>query len=247
MKKNFFTTRILAICFALVTVFFTGCFYNFTYRGEYPDLYTVAINSILWNRGYSQYIESTAQPGIKILEKDDYGRTLYIYYEAGDAETNLVISQYSEEDYVYYYEDFNFLQKENRIAQEGFSQEEVDYLKSLNDWGKEIDLEKCVKKRITNKKADIPCDEKIIEGKVTQKFSENGKIGNIYTKYLTSDNLGNFLVYGYVDFYGEELFIGFVIFIDADCERFNFLVPTETYSYQEELKNFKAENGWVSK
>lgn len=246
MKKRCLLTIILAVCSVLIFIPFTGCAFK-GYSGEYPDLYTVAINSILWNWGHIQQLEGTAQPIIGILEKDDYGRTLYVYYEGSGAETNLVISQYSEEDYVYYYEDFNFLQKDNRSAQEGFSQEEVDNLKSLNDWGKEIDLKKCVKKQITRKKQSIPCDEKIIEEKAVQKFNEKGERYNINTKYLTSDNLGNFLVYGYIWLKDESnIHIFFVMFIDADCERFDFFVPSERYSYQEELKNFKVENGWVS-
>ena len=256
MKKKCLLTFILAFCSVFISISFAGCNLNKTYKGEYPDLYTVAINSILWNAGYSQQIETTEQPEIEILEKDDYGRTLYTYYETSRAEKNLVISQYSEEDYVYYYEDFNFLQKEGRRT--AFSEEESDYLKSLNDWGKELDLDKCVKKRIVRKKQSIPCDEKIIEEKVVQRFNEKGECFQTDLNYLTSDNSGNFLVYGDVSIKNVSgALIYFVIFIDADCEKFNFLVVSEIYSYQEELlgkysyqeklKTFKAENGWVSK
>lgn len=247
MKKKCLLTIILAFCAAFILIPFTGCGFK-EYSGEYPDLYTVAINSILWNIGYSQHIEAAEQPKIEILEKDDYGRTLYTYYEISDAGTSLMISQYSEEDYVYYYEDFNFLQKKNGIAyKEWFSQEEVEYLKSLNDWDKELDLDKCVKKQITRKKQSIPCDKKIIEEKVAQKFNEKGERYDVFPEYLTSDSLGNFLVYGFINLLDSRIYFDFVIFIDADCETFNFFVPSETYSYQEELKNFKAENGWVSK
>ena len=239
-------------CLVITVAFSCGCRRDEIYKGEYPDLYTVAVNSILWNKGYSQYHHSTGQSKIEILEKDDYGRTLFTYLELANAEANLVISQYSEGDYVYYYEDFNFLQKEDRRRNKvEFSEEEADYLKSLNDWGKEIDLDKCVKKQISNLKSNIPCDEDIVKEKVAQEFAEK-EVRRFDTNihYLTSDNSNKFLVYGCTNLIRENAtslaLIYFVILIDADSERFNFLVPSERYTYQEELKNFKAENGWVS-
>ena len=242
--KGFFA---LLGCLFIILVFLGGCTDNSTYRGEYQDLYTEAIHSILWNAGYSSYHHNTAQPEIKILEKDDYGRTLYTYFENWNAEYNLVISQYSDDDYVYYYEDCNFLTKEITNPLTEFSKVEADYLKSLNDWGKEINPEKCVKKPITNVKPSIPCDEKIIEEKVALQFKADEKRSWTGLSYLTSDSVGNFIVYGYINLYDDDKLIQFAIIIDADCEEFKFFVPSELYNYQEELKNFKAENGWMSK
>ena len=56
---------------------------------------------------------------------------------------------------MFYYEDVcHIVKKQPRIVQDAnevFDAEEIDYLKSINDWNKELDYEKCVKKTIIKK------------------------------------------------------------------------------------------------
>jgi len=53
---------------------------EFTYDGAYPELYTLAVNSLLGARGFR--IEGIrANPPMTILETDSYGRILFRYNE----------------------------------------------------------------------------------------------------------------------------------------------------------------------
>lgn len=152
-------------CTALLTVL-TGCAacsYK-GYSGNYPDLYTVAINSLLWNKGHSDKIDRFCDSEINILEKDEIGRILYIYYEdyydGGTISfSSLIIAQYLADDYVYYYEDCNYLIKEQEFYADElseFSREEIEELKKANDWDKELDLSKCIKKQVVREKQGLP-------------------------------------------------------------------------------------------
>jgi len=47
------------------------------YNGEYPELYTVAIHSLLGSTGYIQS-ERRFPAVIRIVEEDTYGRKLFI-------------------------------------------------------------------------------------------------------------------------------------------------------------------------
>lgn len=44
-----------------------------------------------------------------------------------------------------------------------FDAEVIDYLKSINDWDKELDLEKCLRREITKAKAEIPFEKELKE------------------------------------------------------------------------------------
>lgn len=239
-------------CTALLTVL-TGCAacsYK-GYSGNYPDLYTVAINSLLWNKGHSDKTDRFCDSEINILEKDEIGRILYIYYEdyyVGDtiSFSSLIISQYSVDGYVYYYEDCNCLIKE-QIAYTAelneFSGEEIEELKKANDWGKELDLSKCIKKQVVREKQGLPYNEEI-KSKVKQKFKSDE--GNTFIDYLTNDINGNFILYGVVRAF-EKQSDYFVAFVNSEGEIIDWLIPENLYAYQEELKNFKQKNGWQFK
>lgn len=72
----------------------------------------------------------------EILEKDCYGRILFKYYcrsyLAGEqAEAAVVICQKYDNDYVYYYEDVCYINRE-------YSEEDIAALKAVNDWDKPL-------------------------------------------------------------------------------------------------------------
>ena len=235
--------------FLLILTGCAGCYKGYT--GNTPDLYTVAINSVLWNKGHSDQSDKYCDSEIKVLEEDKFGRILYTYYEdyyVGDtiSFSSLIVSQYSVDGYVYYYEDCNYLIKEqeaNTHVLNDFSQKEIDNLKKANDWGKEIDLSKCIKKQIVRNKQGVPTDTKAIESKVIERL--NVKNGLISIDYLTSDTNGNFILYGVVCSVGKQDDY-FVAFANSGGNIVDWLVPQDLYAYQEELKNFKLKNGWVS-
>ncbi|MCI8596722.1 MAG: hypothetical protein HFE35_07950 [Clostridia bacterium] len=162
----------ILVCY-LSIITFSGCSYK-GYTGEYPELFTVAINSIPNVKGYG-VSEVPHQPVVNLIEQDKYGRKFFCYSEevgryANDEErnmalrggVNLVICQFSDSEYAYYYPNTTYISaplcEGNRIYIYGknspatidnplndFTDEEIEELKQKNDWGQELDLEKCEK------------------------------------------------------------------------------------------------------
>ena len=88
----------------------TGCFFRRIdpiYTGEYPELFSVALGSLLGARGYSLSVGSL--PDLIILEEDDYGRILFEYSDGGGLYPSRLIMQKTEGDYAYFYQHYNFI------------------------------------------------------------------------------------------------------------------------------------------
>lgn len=162
---------ILVCCLSTIT--FSGCSYK-GYTGEYPELFTVAINCIPNAEGRIIHEVSEA-PIVHLIEVDENGRKLFCYseeygrYEDGRNQgkmsrggVNLVICQFSDSEYAYYYPSITYISaplcEGNKIYIYGnsrpatidnplndFTNEEIEELKQKNDWGQELDLEKCEK------------------------------------------------------------------------------------------------------
>ncbi|MDE6613304.1 MAG: hypothetical protein K2K28_01980, partial [Clostridia bacterium] len=81
-KKALMQIFIIA-CIAIIIILFAGCGFRGYYSGKDVDLYTVAVNSVLWNKVYLHQTERLENPQIKIIEKDEFGRTMFTYYERG--------------------------------------------------------------------------------------------------------------------------------------------------------------------
>ncbi len=250
MKKILFL--LLLPIFALF--FSTGCTYK-GYSGDYSDLYTVAINSVLWNNGHSFSADKYANPQIEIIDKDTYGRTLFMYYEkyyagADISFSSLIICQKSTDKEVFYYEDDNYIIKEQLLyAQniEKFGNEEIEQLKAANDWNQEINLDKCVKKEIIKRKQSIP-NEQEVKNKVIDNFHlKNGEY-SLFIDFLTGNSYdSNFIIYGYIR-KNENDGIYFIGLVERDEESFlklSILVPLNGYDYKTEFIEFKEKNNWL--
>lgn len=249
MRKSNLRMLILVFCFSLIMMIFVGCGYK-EYSGPHADLYTVAINSVLWNCGHSRTTDYFTDSEIEIIEEDEFGRTLYKYEETcydfrSLRFSALIVSQYTSDDQIYYYEDCNYMVKDRSVSLM-FKQEEIEWLKEINDWGKPINADKCIGKTITNNKPTNKQIEKAIEDKFIIEY--NLTIGNysVSVDYLTEDKNNNIIFYGVIDRKSGERYIFFVAFVSAD-EEIKLFIPSDVYDYNEEFKNFKAENGWVSK
>lgn len=237
-------------CLAFVLMLFTGCGYK-GYSGKNVDLYTVAVNSVLWNNGYSYSTERVIDPQIEIIETDEFGRTLFTYYEqyysgGGLSFSALIVAQGVVDGVAYYYEDCNFLIKEQAVHTSDlhdFSEEEKEYLKDLNDWGKTVDFQSCTQKKTDKNKQSIPVDDKIIICAAIDEFNLSDKPTNVFVDCLTYDSCGNCIVYGMIRVYESDS-VYFGAYINTDGEIVDWLVPQDLYNYQNELKNFKKKNGW---
>lgn len=246
MKKVF--TLFLVQLFILIGL--TGCAYK-GYSGDYPNLYTVAINSVLWNNGHSFSADRYIDPKIEIIDEDRYGRIMFTYYEKyyGDLSFSaLVICQHSNEKDVFYYEDMNYIIKIQALYTQNindFEDEEIDQLKAANNWEQEINFDKCIKKEITRRKPTIPCEDEVTNKIVDQFDLENERYA-LFVDFLTSDSENdNFIIYGYIYMDGGRVyFIGIVENNDELIKKINFLVPLNVFDYKTEFMEFKKINNW---
>lgn len=242
---------LLSIVFIVLSLALTACAYR-GYSGENVELYTVATNSVLWLNGHSWGADFVRDSEIEILDVDAYGRTLFTYHEqhysgADMAFSALIICQASNENEVFFYEDVNYIvkeQAEHTPTLEKFSQDEIDNLKILNDWGQAINLDKCVKKATTRNKPDIPCEEETTN-RIKEEFDLVGRRHALFMHYLTSDSSGaNYIIYGYI-FRSETDGIFFVGLIENnDIQNMHFLCPENVYNYKAELIEFKEQHNW---
>ncbi len=166
-------TKIIILCSVLGVVglsIFAFVYYlnhdDYKYAGEYPDLYSIALDSIPDARGFIPG-EKPFQPLVMLIEEDEYGRKMFCYLELGgpNAEIYLLIGQKSDGDYAYYYPHVDYavahvseydsrlhLYGDNPYADDpllDFSDEQIDELKQANDWGQEINMEKCKEIKIS--------------------------------------------------------------------------------------------------
>ncbi len=149
------------------------------YTGDYPELYTVALYSIPPVYGSMMIYEIIIEPVVCYLEEDEYGRVLFCYAEDWSGTTELddgggvylVICQGHDSEYAYYYSGANYICSQlcegNMVEEYGyakppeikdpyndFTEEQIAKLKEENDWGKELDLDKCTKAKICRRNED---------------------------------------------------------------------------------------------
>ena len=215
-------------CIILFTCSFglSGCIFNrenpYPYRGEYKELYTTAIYSIPDAEGYMHHGEGAYSSDIYVWEQDDYGRTLFSYYEDyGNQIFGLVISQSYNETNVFFYPDINYAltiidseylyegAKDDHLKNktEDFYLENKDKLKEANDWNKPLDKTKCVSYPITDHKvlgertyslSSTQCNEILNEYSKTLNLSNPEKYPHRYNSILQVDAEGKILheIYG---------------------------------------------------
>ena len=260
------------IIFLFVLAFFmcsNACQSNendqFVYSANDSDLYTEATHSILGIRGYSRIPElgnkGNRNPYIEIVEQDAFGRKMFLYYE-GFSEMSgdryyLLISQKTDNDFVYYYSDYNFAignvdcsqsqnginEQEKSVTNESqyqslFTSDLIETLKNTNDWGKEISINKCVKQIVTRKKEDpLTYKEKnelfkeIFEG-------STGRSNYYHIHYLTNDDEGK-LLYLAVNPNDDDYRM-----VIIDGKKHYDKKITNVMAYQEELATYKREHNW---
>ncbi|MDD3127534.1 MAG: hypothetical protein PHC32_06720 [Candidatus Izemoplasmatales bacterium] len=246
MKKTFlFLIGMLVFCLA-------SCGDQWSYRGNNSELHSVAVYSVLG-------VESNFADEITIIEEDGHGRVMFTFVPryAINNETAymvLLISQKTEDDFAYFYEDVNFLITTEETFSGGplvFSEEDIDNLKTINDWGNEFDESKCIKVPVSNKKELGTIENDIIETAFTESISieENH---NIWICFLNQDEYGRQIYYIQL---AEQLsnpdgFIyekGYVIVFYQNGtydENTYILELADKFNYQIALSEFKALNNW---
>ena len=209
-------------------------------RNNHPELFSIAINSVLGTRGRGGNGADRLQ--ITVIEEDNFGRKMFLYFEMKViSRYSLHISQTSDDQYVYFYPDFNFISGPT----DEFSIEEIEELKRKNDWNMEIDLSKSVKVEIVREKG---------KGPLTQT-----QMSSLYNKVFLGEDNYNFpssYIFLTTDDYGRSIYLGIgrpsigryvVMLFGPDSsydENKSYFELTDLFSYQEELKQFKELNNW---
>ena len=250
MKKIFLIFLIIVMLFFTSACFLFDCANNNkVYTGEYKDLYSVAINTLLWTKGHSNGAEFPTESRVKLLETDSFGRKLFLYEEAyfdlgGISFSSLLICQKSDKEKVYFYENINFISKE-REAYYGtidFSENEILALKQQNDWEKELNLEKCVIKEQRNSKKAIEVNDSTIK-EALQTIDGYKEHKSFY--YLTSDKNGKFICYGQVTVNDEKAYVAILFNSDLTInDESSVFISQNHYSYQEDFARYKELNNW---
>jgi hypothetical protein len=231
-----------------------SCYDSFIYRGNDPELHSVALESIIGSR-------SNGSNEIVRIEEDAYGRVLYaffgedIYWWFNDQEAllSIVIAQKVGSDFAYYYDSSNAIAvnvdqlNESltlNLLESYFDEEEIEELKVKNDWNKPINEKLLFKTKVMRKKTcdvlvtEIRRYESLFEGVLHLNFIQcYGKDRNGYmlVSILTEikdDSAGPVAVYLMIVNQEHELISPSAV-----------MRVTNIFD-MEAIKRFKEENGW---
>jgi len=231
----------LLILFLLTIMMFTICSCDkiLKYEGEEYDLYTVALNSLIGVYG-SAFNRS---PVLEIKETDEYGRVMF-YYEEGSIINayNILIAQKSDDEFVYYYEDYNFISSCNNE----FAKENIETLKANNDWNKPIDETKLIRKKIIEQEDISSLDSNIIEEKFTKIMGAEWEFNATINELTTNEEGKKIVLVTAVCGYREATDKYFALIIDSEgnFDKDEIMEITDHSNYQEQLKQFKEKNNW---
>lgn len=267
VKIIFFVFCAFILAFSLTACVFSG------YDGEHKDLYTVAVNNVFAVHGYLSNGEVSYNPEIYIIEKDDYGRTLFFYSEYYDDSSDpqadygmaFVIMQKSENGYAYYYQDKCYVPYFDTTSDWDTISDKIDNailerLKELNDWGREFNGEKCLKVKINSKKPkgelrprDYEFDEIIYPYEVKNGYDGEDDSFCKFSIYCEADSYGRELHYVYASTMNEEEngekvfeYYSYAIILDAEgiCSENGIVKISNLEDSLKQINELKQNNNW---
>lgn len=210
-NKIYKTKKVLIILImALFTVLLISC--NLYKKNEqFEALKTEAVYSAYGFPGFPT-------DSLSIKETDEFGRILYLFnginnagfYESGSS--FLLICQYInyEDEYVYFYPEINIIILESL----NYSDSDINQLKEKNDWNNELNLAKCIKKKIGTYKIN----------------TEQERIRNIVYKYFPTEVKYNEKIFLHdIDKNGVEIYA--VKLWQPEMEDICFIVITNEFDY----------------
>lgn len=252
----------LMLVLVLVSLFSAGCGHR--YKGDYPELCSVAWSNIPMLNGGMSNGEVVYDPEISVLETDTYGRVLFSYTEDIDRQYfYILIMQRTDGQYAYYYPDdcYTKLVYEERDSKPDASAEEVTALKSLNDWECPMDESK--------QEATAVIDKKPTKGKLKLKDNDFEPIIREYHessgRYIHPKNSSFVRWADYVksDAYGREMYVvntdfkeyydkkeisyvySFLVIVQPDKSYdLSTVVILESSIMPQQVKVAKQQNGW---
>ena len=265
MKRRLIYTTLVALILVL-SLSLSSCIY-LGYQGEDIDLFTTAANNVFGIYGSASNGEATYSPTIRVIEKDDYGRVLFFYNEIGaryweshiDYGMAFVIMQYSDSERAYYYRDecymhyFTDLRDTDEVLA-SLDTSILEELKERNDWGKEIDADKCTSSAFNKYKEEL---EGYKDGEISNFVAAalSDYLGieiNYYTNpiYCHSDSYGRKLFYSYAakgkDVNGDYIYANFAVILNADMSFTSGCVAEieDRLLTNQVVSDLKASVGW---
>ncbi len=218
---------------------------SYKYRGDNVAEYAAANYSIFG-------MKTGEEDKVIVLEKDDYGRTMFLlrtqsWIVHNQSIAAILITQSSSDKEVQYYELNNvmycytdYFEPSWELCSSLFSFEQISQLKENNDWGKELNLNKAVSKKIIV--SDV--DAQLIQQKEIDKVIIDlyGDEDNTFYDPLTQYSNGKVVylvgrpLYNNLDDYSEEFYI--VVFFPASNLQNQKCIYEKVYdvkNYQEQL------------
>jgi hypothetical protein len=241
----------------MITLFLLSACDDFVlYKGSYPELHSIATHSLLGVFGF----ESNE---IFIMEKDEWGRTLFAFVGSSvytdEYIIAVLIAQETTKTHSYYYDTYNFIVKEcpnyvkygdinTDFVEQYFTNEEIQQLKTMNDWDHPIQNNLLFEIKITRRKVDkiSTSKKRAAFDRITDNYNDQDCVPlatdrNGLTLYLFSERTYN---------YDEEVHE----FGNSYLAMFNktghlvsedsLEILNDLWMYQEQLRAFKAKNGW---
>ena len=224
---------------------------------EYEDLFQVAAYSAF---GVSTAYRVMGFNRISILEKDSYGRTLFLYEDRSDVPfwfrkcSGLFVVQKSDNNTVWFYEDFCY---KMWGANKGINWAYAETLKEQNDWGKPINEPKLSKlqyegldycRSIPHSEDSDACE--YIEGtSEAQQFLKEAtphEVRSLSYFYLCKDEANQqiFLLTGEVK-RGESVFWGpYYIYLLRPDGSYECVEIKSPFDCNQELHDLKVKNNW---
>jgi hypothetical protein len=142
LKKQHYTKVLSAVfCICTILVLSTAC------RSEYHVNRVIAVTQACYAIP-GGYVSDIYASRAHLIETDEYGRRLMsVKIETAYGISALCISQRVDEEYVYYYDNVNYVCIDDYQEYETY---QVDTLKDANDWGEPLDEEKMVKRELNS-------------------------------------------------------------------------------------------------
>lgn len=247
--------QLILIC-TVVVLFCTGCGpLPFSYSEDYSgfELHQVAIYNVPGGE--------VPHSRVKELESDSYGRILFTYYTE-DAEfpvASYLICQRRTDQYVYYYEKYCVVSAKDFAS---ISDEQLETLKSQNDWGTPFNEAKCIRKDRLYQKMSAR-EYNTVEG---FEIGDSLKYGDAICKALQEcypeidHNTLLFRCYAGTDTNGKSLFyvdwstkapnglvsdyFAIIINQDGTYEEQPFIEIKDFYNCNDEIAMLKERMGW---
>lgn len=264
MKKTAVKIKAIIILLVLIlsTLMTTGCIYT-GYKGDYPELCSVAWANLITSRGHSSNGEALFDPNLSILETDSFGRVLFSYSEDRITATHLLIMQKSDGERAYYYPEdcFIFAESEGELTEIDLTSDAVALFKELNDWNLPLNEAKCDSTEIIRKKSEgkIKPSDAELENIAEEFYRSSGRYvhpKNLsfvnYSNYVTSDDYGrelHLIATDFTEYYDKSEITYYydllaVIMPDGSCDVSTVVLMEDIENPQEVIKKIKSDNGW---